>query len=65
VASGVKSYPVPQTELKTLTIRADDAAIKQLDAALWTKATSNGTDHYRLHPDAIDDIGIVCSFTVK
>ena len=45
-----------------LEVKEDE--VKKIDASLQQKVKINGQDHVRLHPDAIEDVWIVCEYQV-
>ncbi len=46
----------------SLEVKEED--VKKIDSALCKKVKSNGQDHTRLNPDAIEDVLIVCQYQV-
>jgi hypothetical protein len=50
-------------------LEARDADIhkieQQMKPTLWRKTTVDGHDHYRLKPEVIEDIVMVCHYCVK
>jgi len=46
----------------SLEIKEDD--VKKIDASLQQTVKIQGQDHVRLHPDAIEDLWIVCEYQV-
>jgi hypothetical protein len=63
--SGTHRFASAPTRLRSWSLRADDAAIEKMHKSLRKAVKVNGKTHYRLDTDAVDDIGIVCSFSAS